>query len=61
MREWALDRWAEQTQVNLSKELVRLKAEIKIQREAEEALLQDREDEQDGVEDYTLLTDLRAR
>jgi len=61
MREWALDRWAEQTQVNLSKELVRLKAEIKIQREAEEALLQDREDEHDGVEDYTLLTDLRAR
>jgi len=61
MREWALDRWAEQTQVNLSKELGRLKAEIKIQREAEEALLQDREDEQDGVEDYTLLTDLRAR
>jgi hypothetical protein len=61
MREWALDRWAEQTQVNLSKELVRLKAEIKIQREAEEALLQDREEEQDGVEDYTLLTDLRAR
>jgi G2/mitotic-specific cyclin 1/2 len=61
MREWALDRWAEQTQVNLSKELVRLKAEIKMQREAEEALLQDRGDEQDGVEDYTLLTDLRAR
>jgi len=61
MREWALDRWTEQTQVNLSKELVRLKAEIKIQREAEEALLHGREDEQDGVEDYTLLTDLRAR
>jgi len=61
MREWALDRWQEQTQVNLSKELVRLKAEIKIQREAEEALLHDRDDEEDGVEGYNLLTDLRAR
>jgi G2/mitotic-specific cyclin 1/2 len=61
MREWALDRWQEQTQVNLSKELARLKAEIKIQREAEEALLHDREDEEDGVENYNLLTELRAR
>ncbi|KAF8156923.1 cyclin-like protein [Crassisporium funariophilum] len=36
MREWALDRWAENTQVDLSTELLRLKAEIKIEREAEE-------------------------
>ncbi|PPQ73441.1 hypothetical protein CVT26_015827 [Gymnopilus dilepis] len=37
MRDWALTRWPENTQVDLAKELVRLKAEIKLQREAEEA------------------------
>ncbi|KAF9480929.1 hypothetical protein BDN70DRAFT_905515 [Pholiota conissans] len=36
MREWALSRWQESTQVDLQKELCRLKAEIKIERELEE-------------------------
>ncbi|KAF8962304.1 cyclin-like protein [Flammula alnicola] len=43
MREWALDRWAENTQVDLAKELVRIKAEIKIEREMEEEAQQDRD------------------
>ncbi|KJA26926.1 hypothetical protein HYPSUDRAFT_63692 [Hypholoma sublateritium FD-334 SS-4] len=38
MREWSLDRWTENTQVDLAKELFRLKAEIKIERLAEEML-----------------------
>jgi len=45
MREWALQRWSESTQVHLPKELPRLKAEIRIEREAEEQrrLQQERE------------------
>lgn len=43
MREWALDRWPENTQVDLSKELLRLKAEIKIEREIEEQAQQERD------------------
>ncbi|TFK41671.1 cyclin-like protein, partial [Crucibulum laeve] len=39
MREWALDRWPESTQVDLMKELPRIKAEIKLEREAEELRL----------------------
>ncbi|KAF8899815.1 cyclin-like protein [Gymnopilus junonius] len=37
MRDWALERWTENTQVDLAKELLRIKAEIKLQRETEEA------------------------
>lgn len=40
MREWALDRWAEETQVNLARELPRLKIEIRIEREQMERQLQ---------------------
>ncbi|PPR02261.1 hypothetical protein CVT24_011610 [Panaeolus cyanescens] len=36
MREWALQRWSEGQQVELEDELFRLKAEIKLMREAEE-------------------------
>ena len=50
MREWALDRWPENTQVDLSKELLRLKAEIKIEREIEEQAQQERDQ---FVEDCT--------
>lgn len=46
MREWALDRWAEETQVNLAQELPRLKVEIRIEREQMERQLQ----EEQGVE-----------
>jgi hypothetical protein len=40
MREWALDRWQEETQVNLAQELPRLKVEIRIEREQMEPQLQ---------------------
>ncbi|KAF9445675.1 hypothetical protein P691DRAFT_795336 [Macrolepiota fuliginosa MF-IS2] len=40
MREWALDRWPEETQVNLAHELPRLKVEIRIEREQMERQLQ---------------------
>lgn len=40
MREWALDRWSEETQVNLAQELPRLKVEIRIEREQMERQLQ---------------------
>jgi hypothetical protein len=40
MRQWALDRWTEGTQVNLSEELPRLKVEIRLEREAEELRMQ---------------------
>lgn len=43
MREWALDRWAEDTQVNLAQELPRLKVEIRIEREQMERQLQQEE------------------
>jgi G2/mitotic-specific cyclin 1/2 len=35
MREWALQRWLESTQVHLAKELPRLKKEIRNERDAE--------------------------
>ena len=35
MREWALQRWPENTQVYLAKELLTLKMEIRNEREAE--------------------------
>ncbi|RDB30369.1 G2/mitotic-specific cyclin cdc13 [Hypsizygus marmoreus] len=40
MRDWALTRWEEGTQVNLYKELPRLKAEIRLERQAEELRMQ---------------------
>jgi G2/mitotic-specific cyclin 1/2 len=40
MREWALDRWPEETQVNLAQELPRLKVEIRFEREQMEHQLQ---------------------
>ncbi|XP_006463948.1 hypothetical protein AGABI2DRAFT_194588 [Agaricus bisporus var. bisporus H97] len=40
MREWALDRWPEETQVNLAQELPRLKVEIRIEREQMERQVQ---------------------
>lgn len=43
MQDWALQRWAEDTQVDLARELPRLKALIKIEREAEEARCLDSE------------------
>jgi len=46
MREWALERWPEGTQVHLSKEVPRLKAEIRIVREAAEHRMEGREAEQ---------------
>ncbi|KDR72521.1 hypothetical protein GALMADRAFT_228812 [Galerina marginata CBS 339.88] len=57
MRDWALNRWEESMQVDLVAELCRLKADIKIQREQEEAAQVGSEDN----EDYTALTDLRVR
>ena len=33
MREWALDRWPEETQINLVQELSRLKVELRLERE----------------------------
>lgn len=41
MRDWALNRWSENEQVELMKELPRLKAEIKVQREIDEQALQE--------------------
>ncbi|KAF8886532.1 cyclin-like protein [Infundibulicybe gibba] len=49
MRDWALDKWVEGSQVHLAKELPRLKAEAKaarLAREAEESRLQEEADEQ---------------
>ncbi|KAH6909563.1 g2/mitotic-specific cyclin cdc13 [Coprinopsis sp. MPI-PUGE-AT-0042] len=43
MRKWALARWEEDTQVDLARELPRLKALIKLDREAEEAHCADSE------------------
>lgn len=60
MREWALDRWSESTQVDLTKELLRLKAEIKIEREVEEQAQQER-DQKELIEDCTSLADLQVR
>jgi len=60
MREWALDRWPENAQVDLSKELLRLKAEIKIEREVEEQAQQER-DQKEFIEDCTSLADLQVR
>ncbi|KAF9561445.1 hypothetical protein CPC08DRAFT_735564 [Agrocybe pediades] len=57
MRDWVLDRWPENTQVDLAAELPRLKAEIKIQREIDEAANPTRSE----AEAYAALTDLRAR
>ncbi|KAH9477831.1 G2/mitotic-specific cyclin cdc13 [Psilocybe cubensis] len=48
MRNWALDRWGEGTQVDLAKELPTIKAEIKILRETEEAAANQVEDEEAG-------------
>lgn len=61
MREWALDRWQESTQVDLSKELPRIKAEIKLEREEEEAARLMREDSKDLAADYAALQQLRVR
>lgn len=61
MREWALDRWSESTQVDLSKEMCRLKAEIKLERDEEEAAQLMREDSRDLAADYAALQQLRAR
>ena len=60
MREWALDRWPENTQVDLTKELLGIKAEIKIEREVEEQAQQER-DQKEFVEDCTSLADLQVR
>ncbi|KAJ3508562.1 hypothetical protein NLJ89_g5687 [Agrocybe chaxingu] len=60
MRDWALSRWAEGTQVDLSKELLRLKAEIKVEREMVEAALEEGNHE-DGPEEHPTIQDLRAR
>jgi len=60
MREWALDRWSENTQVDLRKELIRIKAEIKIEREVEEQAQLER-DQKELVEDCTSLADLQVR
>jgi G2/mitotic-specific cyclin 1/2 len=61
MREWALDRWSENTQVDLSEELCRVKAEIKLEREEEEAAQLMREDSKNLAADYAALQQLRAR
>lgn len=50
MREWALDRWTEGTQVNLYKELPKLKVDIRLEREAEELRLQQEESETERLE-----------
>ena len=51
MRTWALERWPESTQVQLSKELPRLKAEIRVVREAEDhRMLQHEEFEAEHLE-----------
>jgi G2/mitotic-specific cyclin 1/2 len=51
MREWALQRWSESTQVYLARELPRLKMDIRNEREAEarRQLEQDSEAEQAEV------------
>lgn len=59
MRNWALERWAENTQVDLAKEIVRIKAEIKLQRETEEANAA--LNGSDVENDNTTAFDLRAR
>lgn len=38
MREWALDRWVENTQVDLVQELPRIKAETRVERETKERM-----------------------
>ncbi|GLB39108.1 putative cyclin family protein [Lyophyllum shimeji] len=50
MRDWALERWAEGTQVALQKELPKLKADIRMQRQAEELRLQQEESEAERAE-----------
>jgi len=57
MRDWVLERWPENTQVDLAKELPRLKAEIKIQRELEEAAHPGHSE----ADDLAVLTELGAR
>jgi hypothetical protein len=54
MRKWALERWNEGTQVDLSKELPRLKVEIRLEREAEELRLQQEDSEADREEAASL-------
>ncbi|KAF9003393.1 cyclin-like protein [Cyathus striatus] len=63
MREWALDRWAENTQVDLSKELPRIKVEIRIQRDQEELrqLEESKAEDSPAKPDPTSMYDLRAR
>jgi len=72
MREWALDRWPENAQVELSSELYRMKAEIKIEREIEEEMKKaaqlargdaqsDHDEVQDLAAEYAILQDFRAR
>ena len=61
MRAWAVDRWGEGTQVNISSELYRLKAEIKVERETEEAAMLVREDSRDLAADYAVLQQIRTR
>ncbi|KAF9457551.1 cyclin-like protein [Collybia nuda] len=53
MRKWALERWNEGTQVDLSKELPRLKVEIRLEREAEE--LRQQEDSEANREEAASL------
>ena len=55
-----MDRWSENTQVDLTKELLRIKAEIKIEREVEEQAQQER-DQKELIEDCTSLADLQVR
>lgn len=54
MRKWALERWNEGVQVDLSKELPRLKVEIRLEREAEELRQQQEESEADREEAASL-------
>lgn len=50
MREWALERWTEGSLIDLTHELPRIKAEIKLDREQEELRLQQEQDDVDGVD-----------
>ncbi|KAG6854408.1 hypothetical protein C0991_006950 [Blastosporella zonata] len=52
MRAWALQRWAEGAPVNLHKDLPRIKADIRLERQAEEHLAQLTQIERAALEEY---------
>ena len=55
MREWALQRWSESTQVHLAKEVSKLKIEMRNEREAEAQRMQLEQDRSEAEQAEVLL------